>query len=154
MPRPRLTEDQLAAMPERKRKELLRQRKVMEAKQAERAGGRRELATVMPIRPVASVTPALGPDDEVQGIKPNDKRARDMYIGLRNRLAQSGQWKGDATHGTLLTYVLCSVDIETQGASGVPPAVLTAMAKSRDALKLLELAPEKLTKSSRFGSWG
>ena len=153
MPRPRHTDEQLAAMPERKRKELLRQRKVMEAKQAARDGGRRDVATVMPIRPVVSVSQSLGPDDDVQGIRPNDKRARDMYIGLRNRLAQSGQWKGDATHGTLLTYVLCSVDIETQGASGVPPAVLTAMGKSRDALKLLELAPEKVAKVSRFGSF-
>ena len=140
-------------MPERKRRELLRQRKVLDEKRAARDGGRRDVATVMPIRPVVYATPTLGPDDEVQGIRPNDERARAMYIGLRNRLAQSGQWKGDATHGTLLTYVLCSVDIETQGASGVPPAVLTAMAKSRDALKLLELAPEKVAKSSRFGSF-
>lgn len=139
-------------MPEFARK-MLRQRKVMEAKQAQRDGGRREVATVMPIRPVASVTPALGPDDEVRGIGRNDERARAMYIGLRNRLAQTGQWKGDATHGTLLTYVLCSVEIETLGASGVPPAVLTAMAKSRDALKLLELAPEKVAKPSRFGGF-
>ena len=140
-------------MPDRKRKELLRQRKVMEAKQAARDGGRRAVATVMPIRPVVSVVPSLGADDEVQGIRQNDERARDMYVGLRNRLAQAGQWKGDATHGTLLTYVLCAVDIETQGASGVPPAVLTAMAKSRDALKLLELPPEKVVKVSRFGSF-
>ena len=140
-------------MPERKRKELLRQRKVMEEKQAARDGVRREKAAVLPIRPQSATVPPIGADDPIAGIRQQDERAREMYIGLRNRLAQSGQWKGDATHGTLLTYVLCAVDIESQGVSAVPPAVLTAMAKSRDSLKLLELPPEKVSKSSRFGGW-
>jgi hypothetical protein len=140
-------------MPERKRKELLRQRKVMEEKQAARDGVRREKAAVLPIRPVVAAVAAAGEESSIQGIREQDERAREMYVGLRTRLAQSGMWKGDATHGTLLTYVLCAVDIESQGVSAVPPAVLTAMAKSRDSLKLLELPPEKVSKSSRFGGW-
>jgi hypothetical protein len=138
-------------MPEPKRRELLRQRRVMEEKQAARVQSRKEAAVVMPIRP--EPVAAVPEHATIQGLQPADVRAREMYLGLRARLAQNGQWKGDATHGTLLTYVLCTVDIENQGASGVPPAILTAQAKSRDALKLLDLPPEKAAKNSRFGGW-
>lgn len=162
MAKPRLTDAQLAALPKEKRERNLKRRR-----ERERTKARASKGNVVPVDfshapfipglfpppsvPSAHVAPPA-PGEVIYGLDPDDQRARALYVDIRSRLQAVGRWSGEATHGTLLTYVKTSLEIERYRAVMLPPTVFSANKGAAAALRLAELPADKTRKGAgRFG---
>ena len=150
MGRPKLTQAQIDALPEKTRAETLRKRNARA-----RAAG-----LPLPHPPAPSPVawlPVVRPHDPAQedpppGIEGSDVRALEMYSRLKQQLIAENRWAGEATHGTLMTYCKTSVFIEAAtDPADVKAHIYTAQSRAATILRLHEMQPVKIRKADKFG---
>ena len=162
--RPRLSDAAVAALPKAKRDRTLKRRAERARTKTRKAAAGSNVVPVdfspapfipspppPPSVPSAHVAPPQ-PGEVIYGLDPDDHRARALYVDLRSRLQAVGRWSGEATHGTLLTYVKTSLEIERYRAVALPPSVFSANKGAASALRRAALPADKVRKGAgRFG---
>lgn len=152
MAKPRLTDAQVAALPKERRERTLKRRRERERAKLKQGITAGKLATQKNVRNVYFSLPANPAPAEIgeviNGLDPDDLRARSVYCDFRTRLQAAGRWSGEATHGMLLTYVKASLEIERGSVAMVSGHVMTAQARAAMYLKLHELPADKVRKGA------
>lgn len=160
MSRKKLTDEELAAMPEHKRNATLRKRRQLERRKAERAGTVPPKAAALRVIQGGVVPQATNWLKDAAGGEAGDDRAslgideltEIIYGEVRAALIAAGTWSEVGKAGICRTYAQATAVLARVTLLNVPAHIANSQKQAAVALGLLELPADKVrARADRFG---
>lgn len=140
----KMSDEELARLPEKTRRATLDQRRVRQRRAARESTAAAYTSAAAPIAPVGPPPP---------GIRPGSAEAI-IYAETRKKLLDNGLWNELAGLQMLVTYSKCAVTINNTEADEVPASVWAAFFRAAKELRLKDLPadkPQLAAAGDRFG---